>query len=140
MSAEPQLSRRSDLIWGMALVVIFIILCSLMYLEPQKLKAPAWVAYCAATAFFIAGLLLLARATSASRAKNWLAAGLVLAIVLPGIWVAFGAGDRQCTSSLPFLQFALEALCRSAFGIGALLGVGILVLYVRHAIANQRDR
>jgi hypothetical protein len=111
----------------------------LVYLEPQQLKAPAWVAFTACGAFGLAGLCLIAQATGATRTQNWLGVALSLALVLPGLWVAFGPGERECTVSLPFLQFVSTAVCRGAFGIGAALGVVVLVLYARHAIARQRD-
>ena len=138
MSTEPQLSSRSSLAWGVALVVLSVAICALIYFQPQHLRAPAWIAYSACAAFGIAGLLLLAGAAGAKRTQNWLGVALALAMVLPGIWVAFGKGERECTVSLPFLQFASEALCRGAFAIGAVLGTGFLALYIRHAIARQR--
>jgi hypothetical protein len=138
MSAEPQLSHRSRLGWGGALVVLSIVLCSLIYFQPQQLNAPAWVAYSAATAFLVAGLLLLAGAAKATRTQNWLGVALAVAMVLPGSWVAFGKGERQCTMSLPLLPLAAEALCRAAFGVGAVLGVVILALYIRRALGRQR--
>jgi hypothetical protein len=138
MSAQPQLPRRSKLIWGLVLVVVSVVECSLIYFQPQQLKAPAWVAYVAASSLGIAGLLLLlAGATGVARTQNWLAVALVLSMVLPGIWIAFGKGERECTVSLPFLQFASDALCRGAFGVGALLGMCILVLYIRRAMIRQ---
>ena len=137
MSTEL-LSSRSNLAWGVALVILSVALCALIYFQPQHLKAPAWVAYSACVAFCIAGLLLVAGAAGAKRTQNWLGVALALAMVLPGTWVAFGKGARECTVSLPFLEFASEALCRGAFAIGAVFGVGILALYIRHAIARQR--
>ena len=137
MSTEPQLSSRSSLVWGVALVVLSVAMCALIHFQPQHLKAPAWVAYSACATFCIAGLLLIASAAGAKRTQSWLGVAIALAMVLPGIWVAFGKGERECTVSLPFLQFASDALCRGAFAIGAVLGVGILALYIRHAIARQ---
>ena len=134
MSTEQQLSRRSSLAWGLALVALSLAVCALVYWQPQSLKAPAWVAYSAGAAFGIAGLLLLSGAAGAKRTQNWLGAALVLALVLPGLWAAFGKGEHGCTVALPFLQFASEALCRGAFGVGAFLGLGIFALYVRHAV------
>jgi len=137
MTGDAPLIRRSSLAWGAALVLGCIALCVLIGWQPQQLRAPAWVAYAAAAAFGMAGLILLAGAAGAARLQNWLAVALVLALVLPGLWVAFGAGERTCTVSLPFLQFASDAVCRGAFGFGAALGLGILTLYVRHAIVRQ---
>ena len=124
--------------WGIAVVAMALALCALIYLHPEQLHAPAWVAYSAAAAFFVAGLSLLAGPAGATRTQNWLAVVLVVCMVLPGLWVAFGGGERQCKVSFTFLQFESEALCRGAFGVGAILGLGILALYVANAIRHQR--
>jgi hypothetical protein len=137
MSEEQPLSRRASLAWSIALVALSGALCAIIYFQPQQLRAPAWVAYSASATFGIAGLLLLAGAVAAKRTQNWLGAALALALVLPGIWVALGTGQRECIVSFPFLEFASELLCRGAFGVGALLGIAILAVYLRHAIVRQ---
>ena len=135
---DSQLSRRASLAWGFVLVAGSVAMIAVIRHQPQYLKAPAWVAFAACSAFGIAGLCLLAQAAGATRTQNWLAVALSAALVLPGIWVAFGPGERECTISLPFLQFVSTVLCRGAFGVGAVLGVVILVVYARYAIARQR--
>lgn len=56
----------------------------------------------------------------------WMIAGLLAVMtVIPG-WIAFGPGERHCTSSasVPLAEFT----CRIAFGAGAILMAGITVL------------
>ena len=71
---------------------------------PQGLKAPAWVVICAAAAFILAGVSLLARGPDAERWKAWLAVALLATMLAPGAWIAFGAGDRRCRGSIPLLS------------------------------------
>ena len=140
MNSEPQLEPRSRLIWGLLCVLLSAVLAVLIFGRPQKLSAPAWVAYSAAAAFLIAGLLLVAGAANANRVQNWLAVVLLGFMVLPAMWIAFGAGPRQCTASLPIPGLASDIVCRSVFGLGALIGLGVLMLYVAHAIRGQAGR
>lgn len=140
MSSEPQPSRRANIGWGLLLVALSLVVGALVHLQPQNLRVPAWVAYSSVAAFFFAGLLMLAAAARAFCTQGWLAVAVTLSILLPGLWVAFGTGDRQCAVMLPFLQLSSAVVCRAAFGIGSLMVAGILVLYVRHALnAHRRD-
>ena len=135
--SEFPLTPRSRVAAGMALVAISLALCALVSLQPEQLRAPAWVAYSATTAFFVAGLLLLVGPARA-RSQNWLAVALLACMMLPGLWVAFGGGERQCKVSFLFLQFQSEALCRGVLGVCAVVGLGILVLCIANAIRHQR--
>jgi hypothetical protein len=122
---------------GILFVALSLAFCALVYQQPEKLNAPAWVAYSAAAAFFVAGLMLIV-GPARPRTKNWLAVALMVCMVLPGLWIAFGGGERQCKASFLFLQFESEALCRGAFGVGAVVGLGMLALCIANAIHHQR--
>lgn len=135
MPQAPELSRRSRIALGCTLLMLSLSTSTLIHLQPQELSAPAWLAYSAASTFFVAGLLLLAQAAHAGRVRDWLAVSLLLAMGLPAGWVAFGGGKRQCEAALPFLES--ELLCRGAFGIGALLGFGVLILSIRYALTRK---
>ena len=139
MSEHVPLGRRAKLAWGVVLVVLSLGVSALVYLHPEQLNAPAWVAYSAAAAFLLAGLLLLAASSNAARSQAWLGVVLLVALILPAVWVAFGSGARDCTISLPWLKFVSQALCRSAFGIGAALGVAVLALYFRHLLGRADE-
>ena len=102
-----------------------------IYFHPQSLRAPAWVAYAAVSTFVFAGGALLAGAFGAKRVVPWLGALITLGLLVPGLWVAFGPGGRDCSFSLGFLSgSASELVCRAGFGLGALLCLAFLVLLI----------
>ena len=140
MTQAPQLSPRSSVALGLGLIAMSLGFGALIYFQPQQLNAPAWVAYAAASAFLLAGLQVLAGTEKAGPLQDWLAVALILALLLPGAWVAFGGGNRQCEVTLPFIAFTSEGSCRVAFGVGALLGLAVFMLFIRRALNRQHDR
>lgn len=123
--------RRTQIVGGWLAVIIGIGVGLAVWWQPQGLRAPAWVAYAAASSFVFAGLALLAR--SGSRWNSVLAAFTAAGLLVPATWVALGPGPRECTFSVTFFEgVAPGAVCRLAFGIGALgLAVVLVALLVR---------
>ena len=124
---------------GLAMVAAALLLGVLVHAHPEKLQAPAWVAYAAVGAFGVAGLWLGLQALGLAHAARWLVCVLLaLMTTIPG-WVAFGTGARQCT----VVAFGLRAgasvpLCRGAFGV-ATFGLGLmLAAAVRSALRGRR--
>jgi hypothetical protein len=112
----------------------------MIYAHPEGLRVPAWVAYIAASAFVLAGLCLLAGAVGNTSLQRWLGIGVTASLFVVGVWVAFGPGRRECSISLPFVQsIAPDALCRGAFGVGAILVGLFLVLVVRRTVGNRSE-
>ena len=132
MSAEP--TRRQALFIGSVAIALGVGSAAAIYLKPEGLRAPAWVAYAAVSTFVLAGMALLAGALGAKRVVPWLGALIVCGLLVPGLWIALGPGGRACTFSLGFLSGAAsEFVCRGAFGAGALLCLVFLVLLVSRA-------
>jgi uncharacterized membrane protein YedE/YeeE len=98
----------------------------------------ARVAHAAASAFLIAGLVLLAGAANALRLQNWLAAAVAAVLVVLAAWVALGS-DGRCSATLPIPFLPPDSLCRAGFGAGALVGLVILAACVRHAVPESRQ-
>jgi hypothetical protein len=120
----------------------FLALAVLLY--PQGLRAPAWVVYAAAMAFFLAGCQLVARARGYRRLQAWLPVALLACLTAPAVWIAFGPGPRRCGVALtvPFLSLVStrnDLLCRIGFGLGAIVCMGILLIAARHALRSSRD-
>lgn len=116
----------------------------MVWRHPEGLRAPAFVAYAAAGAFALAGLSLVAGPRLRKVLQAWMAVALVLLLLTPPVWIAFGPGERRCSVSLAhgILQvfgIASESACRLAFGASAVLGLAILVLFVRQAVRAQRS-
>jgi hypothetical protein len=120
-------------------IAVGLIVGALIHLHPEGLRVPAWVAYVAASAFALTGLSLLAGALEAIRLQRWLGVAVALSLLAVGSWIAIGPGERACSMSIPFLRTAApEAVCRGAFGLGALLVALVLGVLARRAIKSDR--
>jgi hypothetical protein len=135
MTDAPPPTRRENLLWGLALILLSLFLGYMIYSRPEKLNVPAWVAYSAAAAFLLAGAQLVATAIGSRMAKGWLSVACVVAMWLPALWIAFGPGARTCVATFSFLETG--AICRTVFGFSALLVAGIITLFVRHLLKRS---
>jgi len=132
-------SRRSQLITAAVVVALGLLVAFMVDVHPESLRIPAWVAYVAASAFVFAGLCLLASAiTMTYRLQRWLGVAVTVSLFVVCAWVAFGPGQRECSVSLPFVKSITgDAICRGAFGIGAILMGLFLLLVLRRAFADR---
>lgn len=139
MGRHP-LGHRSNVIAGAALVAAGLALAALMHALPGRLNAPPAVGYVAALAFVVAGLLALSNAFAGARARAWLAVALLACLIVPGLWLAFGSGERSCTSGsfLVFFAVAKATECRAAFGVASAVGLLMLAASIRHALRAGR--
>jgi hypothetical protein len=129
--------KRQRLTVGVAAAALGLAGAAAMYLRPESLRVPAWVGFSAMAAFIAVGGALIAGACEARRLEGWLGVLTVLGLVVPALWIAIGPGPMHCSVSLPFFTTAAaDWLCRGAFGLGALLGLVILVLAVRRALRH----
>jgi hypothetical protein len=128
---------RRRLVSGWVAVVIGLGLATVIWLHPQQLRVPEGVAYAAAAAFVFAGLAILAR--MGSRLNAFLAVLTAAGLLVPGAWVAVGPGSRECSFGVPFVQVVLEgAVCRVAFGFGALVVAIAFVALLMRAARSRR--
>lgn len=126
--------RRRYVVVAAVLVAAGLGTAALMRAFPERLNVPAAVGYVAATAFVMAGLLALANAFAGARVRAWLVVALLACLVSPGLWEAFGPGDRWCSAgSLVFFAPARGTACRLAFGVASVVGLLMLAIAVRHA-------
>jgi hypothetical protein len=141
--AEPNSSSRPD--WGLLAIgavlagggLYFILVGLSVAPAPSKLYGPNWIALAVGLVFFSAGASVLVRgwlavpdkqpnlpddAPAIAVAIQWLAALTVIAgLAGIGTWVAFGAGTRQFSMSLPVWGSVAELIGRAAFGFGAII-------------------
>jgi hypothetical protein len=137
VSAEP--TRKRAIAAGVVALVVGIGSAGAIYFRPEGLRAPAWVAYAAVSTFVLAGVALIAGGLGARRIVPWLGALIICGLLVPGLWIAFGAGGRDCSFSIGILSGpASEIACRAAFGIGALLCLMFLVLLIGRAALRAR--
>lgn len=130
--------RRQRLLGGIVSTMAGLLTAAMIYLYPENLQAPAWVAYAACAAFVFAGLTIFAYEFALHRTHAWLAAACTAALLVPGGWVAFGPGERKCSVALPFFSTAgSDLMCRGAFGLGAVIVGALLVWVVLRALRQQ---
>ncbi|HVE88650.1 MAG TPA: hypothetical protein VNA44_03035 [Burkholderiaceae bacterium] len=116
-----------------------LLTAAMITLHPEGLNVPAWVAYVACAAFVFAGLTIMADEFALGRMYAWLVIACVVSLLVPGAWVAFGPGARECSVSGPFLSgIGSELVCRGAFGLGAVIVAALLVWIVLRSLRQRR--
>lgn len=131
--AEP----RGNTVMGLITLGAGVLLAAVIYFNPEQLRAPAWVAYTACAVFALAGALMLITRFDVPRLKAWLPVALLIALMTPGAWVAFGPGERECETSTLFAVGDNEAWCRGAFGFGTLVMAGFVFWAGRRALRGN---
>src|SRR5262249_34412182 len=114
----PEQSKRQRLVFGLFLIAIGLATTALIFLQPQQLRVPAWVAYAAASTFPLSGVAVIAGALGATRLVSWLGVLVVAGLLVPGLWATFGPGPQKC--SVYVVGIGAEAsdwVCRAGFGI-----------------------
>ena len=130
--------RRQRLLVGLLSAMVGLLTGVMIYWHPEKLHAPAWVAYVACSAFVFAGLTIMAYEFALHRAHAWLVTACIAALLIPGGWVAFGPGERECSVTGPFFStVGSDLVCRGAFGLGAVIVAALLVWVVWRALRPQ---
>jgi hypothetical protein len=123
---------------GWFVAAIGVLTGATIYLHPESLEAPAWIAYAACACFMFAGLAIVASESGLQHLNAWLGVATVACLLTPGAWLAFGPGPRACSVSLPFIStVASEWMCRGVFGFGAILVALFLVWLIRRALRGQ---
>jgi hypothetical protein len=129
--------KRQRWVVGLAAAALGLVGAAAMYLRPEQLRVPAWVGFSAMAGFVGVGGALIASACEARKLEGWLGVLTVLGLLVPATWIAIGPGPMACSVSLPFFTTAAaDWMCRRAFGLGALLGLIILILAVRRAVRH----
>jgi hypothetical protein len=131
--------RRLRLIAALMSTVAGLLTAAMITLHPGGLNVPPWVAYAACATFVFAGLTTVAHEFALHRMHAWLVIASVVSLLVPGTWVAFGPGARECSVSGPFLSgMGSDLVCRVAFGLGAVIVAALLVWIVRRTLRQRR--
>ena len=130
--------RGQRLLGALVTTVAGLLTAAVIYLRPEGLHVPAWVAYVACAAFVFAGLTIIAHEFAFSRVRAWLVVACVASLLVPGAWIAFGPGVRECSVSGPLLSgMGSDLWCRGAFGIGAVIVAALLMWVVWRALRQR---
>ncbi len=103
--------RRQRLLGALLSTMAGSLAAAMIYLRPEGLHVPAWVAYAACAAFVFAGLTIMADEFALRRVHAWVVVACVASLLVPGAWVAFGPGVRKCSVSGPFSAVLVRIWC-----------------------------
>ncbi|OIQ97007.1 hypothetical protein GALL_209500 [mine drainage metagenome] len=112
---------------------------------PSKHVAPLWVIAAAAMMFSLGGaMILLIENERMAWLRNLVSWLFVVCLAIPFNWVAFGAGERQFSSSSSFLGITTggasgEIEGRVAFGFFAVLMDLMVVLVPLRLLKNRKQ-
>jgi hypothetical protein len=137
-------SPAARLLFGLLFVACGIIpVLSAFDVSPFRssdINGPPWLGLAAGGAFIAAGIALML----GDRLRNGSFAHGLFALILGSLamianWIAFGSGPRACTSTFSGVLFAVESVanevaCRGAFGIGAVLLDGFVLMVIARAL------
>ena len=116
---------------------------AMIYLHPERLNAPAWVAFVACGVFVFAGLVVILQAYGNTRMSSLFAFLILVCFTTLTTWIAFGPGPRTCTSSVSGLITSSSESsglgCRIPFGIAAALCALITIAGLLHWIRGARS-
>jgi|CXWL01.1.fsa_nt_gi hypothetical protein len=110
-------------------------------LGPADINGPPWMGFVAGAIFAVGGLMVAA----GERLKDHPLGFLLLVVLLGGFaaignWIAFGAGTRACNVSISgfsaFPRDASDLACRGAFGMGALILNGMLIVVLAQGLVR----
>jgi hypothetical protein len=137
-------AQEGSVLAGAGIAALGAALALLAQVQPQQMRAPAWVVYTCALAFVFAGWIVVARARGHAVLKAWLPVALLACLVAPVAWIAFGSGPRRCGIGVmrPMLRMFSappDLLCRIGFGVAAIVGLVLLLLAIRQAVRSGRD-
>lgn len=116
----------------------FIVLSALDIIpnDPDSFNAPRWVVAVAGSIFVLAGASIFASNIATQFPENKLAQSaqfflgllITLGLAVPFIWVGFGSGERQFSSSLSFGSFSTSGQGDELFGRCIFGGGGLFAL------------
>lgn len=116
---------------GVSTVIASLLCAVLIYFHPERLHAPAWVAYMALASLMLAGLAVMFPSSRHPHVRAWVGVTILALLCAIAIWMAWGNGVRECTLTMPFVRVPGIG-CRRIFGLGALITGGMLVLAIWH--------
>ena len=135
------MTERTRTAWfGVLTVAAGALAAAGIHWHPEQLNAPEWAGYSACLAFVFVGLSVVAEANARPRAAAWLALGFLGALVLAAMWVGFGPGSRECSFWLSSIAgISTDWICRGVFGLGAVIGAGLLLWGASRALRQKYE-
>ena len=131
----PPESPHSDKLLGAVVALAGIAVAIAMYLKPESLQVPLWLALVACLCFVLSGLALSLKATRFTRSYHLSVVALLLCMTCIPAWLAFGSGVRTCTATIPLMDG--DAGCRLAFAVATAIMLPILGLAIKQAALRR---
>lgn len=113
---------------------------TLIYLHPEYLLVPSWVAYSACMAFVLAGWALIAQTCFGQQRYRWLIVALVVTMLVPPLWAAFGASSQTCSAAIFGIVFVpSDVVCRVGWGVSAVVLIVLVIWSIRWAMVKPNS-
>jgi hypothetical protein len=122
---------------GVVSILAGVATATLIYLHPEHLLVPGWVAYSACLAFVFAGWILLAQADSGRQHFRWLVVALVGTMIVPALWAALGTSSQTCSAAIAGIVFVpSDVVCRVVWGVSAVVLFVLFIWSIRWAMVK----
>ena len=124
-SIEDLTQKPKNLIW-IGMISVSLLTGYIIYLKPEGLHVPLYIAIIALAVFLVTGLAILLHGRVAKERYHNLMQSIILLMSIIPFWIAFDPEEKECKLNFSFI--AGDLACRIGFGIGASILVGILIL------------
>jgi hypothetical protein len=132
--------KKTNIRIGILLVAIGVLTSIMIYLNPQELKAPAWVVYTAMGSFVLAGASIIFHSFGKDRYSTYMVGLILISFTVIGGWIGFGSGVRSCSISIPGIASASPGwLCRGVFGFGTIV-CGMITFFIWRKIPSNNSK
>jgi hypothetical protein len=122
-------NAQSSALLGALVAGIGVAVAVLIYLQPEGLQVPLWVAMFACLCFVFAGGAIAAQPQSSPVIHQCMVLGMLLVMTAIPAWISFGPGDRQCSSNVPYFNGVTS--CRFVFGLSTVCMLFVLAIAVK---------
>lgn len=125
---------------GVVAILVGLATATLIYLHPEQLLVPGWVAYSACMAFVFAGWALLAQADSRRQRYRWLVVALIGTMLVPPLWAALGGSSQTCSAAIVGVVLVpSELICRVIWGVSAAILFVLFFWSIRWALVKPSE-
>ncbi|WP_299486290.1 hypothetical protein [Acaryochloris sp. IP29b_bin.137] len=130
--------QSQSLTFGIVFLLFGILFAFLIYLRPDLLQVPAWIAYASAGVFAASGLLVFTVNLNRLDLQKLLILLLALLLCLISGWIAFGPGLRECSvHGVGGWTQQSGLACRIPFGLGMLIPVTLAWAVIRYEAPSK---
>ncbi|WP_417309184.1 hypothetical protein [Devosia sp.] len=136
---------RSGIWFGAIFAAIGLFIYVMVRLDPSRARAPEFVIDAAAGVFFFAGVSIIGQALRMPIVGRIASLAVVYLMAVPGFWMLLGDDAGQCSVSIAIAGVSSSGagdpgMCRMVFGAGAIIVLGMALLFTALAIRDARQK